>query len=110
MIDVRALVTDLIRQGFQFVPRGDKLAISPASKLTPELMELLKAYKPQILELLRSGTMVEKDPALLYHRDPDPCPQCGQQLWWINIYYSRVCDTCYPASSPAVVLEWLKPY
>jgi hypothetical protein len=108
-MDIRTLIVDLIRQGFQFIPRGDKLAVSPASKLTPELTELLKAYKPEILRLLRSGALSEKEPAILYHQDPDPCPRCGQQRWWINIYYSRVCDTCYPASSPDVVLDWLRP-
>ncbi|MEW6298851.1 MAG: hypothetical protein AB1671_14120 [Thermodesulfobacteriota bacterium] len=110
MINVRTLVTDLIRQGFQLIPRGnDALAVSPASRVTPELMELLRAYKPEILRLLRSGVIAEKDPAVLYHQDPEPCPQCGQQLWWVNIYYSRICDTCYPASSPEIVLEWLRP-
>ena len=43
-MDILALIADLQRQGFQLTPRGDKLAVSPASKLTPELTELLKAY------------------------------------------------------------------
>jgi TubC N-terminal docking domain len=108
-MDILALIADLMRQGFQFTPRGDKLAVSPASKLTPELMEILKAYKPEILRLLRSGRLPKQGPTVLYHQDPDPCPRCEQRLWWINSYYSRVCQTCYPASSPEVVLEWLGP-
>jgi hypothetical protein len=109
MIDVRALIADLIRQGFQLVPQGDTLAVSPANRVTPELATLLRTYKPEILRLLRSGTTGAKDPAVLYYQDPAPCPHCGQRLWWINIYYSPVCDTCYPASSPEMVLEWLRP-
>lgn len=109
MFDVRAFVADLIRQGFQLIPQGDTLAVSPAHKVTPELATLLRTHKPEILRLLRSGTGGTREPAVLYYEDPAPCPQCGQQLWWINIYYSPVCDTCYPASSPETVLEWLRP-
>jgi hypothetical protein len=109
-MDIRTLLIDLIRRGFQLIPRGDKLAVSPASKLTPELTELLKAYKPEILKLLRSGPLVEDDHAVLHHQDPAPCPRCGQRLWWVNVYYSPVCDTCHPAPSPEVVLEWLRPH
>ncbi|MBI3302772.1 MAG: hypothetical protein HYZ72_11965 [Deltaproteobacteria bacterium] len=108
-MDILALIADLRRQGFQLTPQGDKLAVSPASKLTPELTELLRAYKPEILRLLRSGLLPERKPTVLHHQDPDPCPACGQRLWWINSYYTRVCQTCHPASSPEVVLEWLRP-
>jgi hypothetical protein len=108
-MDVLALITDLVRQGFQLTPRGDKLAIAPASKLTPELTEMLKAYKSEILRLLRTGLLSKKEPILLHHQDPDPCPHCGQKLWWIDRSYVAVCQTCYPASSPEVVLEWLGP-
>ena len=109
-MDILALIADLQRQGFQLTPRGDKLAVSPASKLTPELTELLKAYKPEILRLLRSGlTAMKKQPTVVHHQDPDPCPKCGQNVWWITPYYSRLCQACYPAPSLDVVLEWMKP-
>lgn len=109
-MDILALIANLRRQGFQLTPRGDKLAVSPASKLTPELTELLKAYKPEILRLLRAGLVpAKKEATVLHHQDPEPCGKCGQNVWWITPYYSRVCHSCYPAPSRDVVLEWMKP-
>lgn len=109
MMDILALIAELQQQGFQLTPRGDKLAVSPASQLTPELTEVLKAYKPEILRFLRSGLLGKTEPVVLHQQDPDPCPSCGQQLWWINPYYTRVCHTCHPASAPEMVLEWMAP-
>jgi hypothetical protein len=109
-MDVLTLIANLRKQGFQLTPRGDKLAVSPASKLTPELTELLKAYKPEILRLLRSGLVAaKKEPTVLHHQDPEPCPQCGRKVWWITPYYVRLCHSCHPAPSRDVVLEWMKP-
>lgn len=109
-MNILALIASLRRQGFQLTPRGDKLAVSPASKLTPELTELLRAYKPEILRLLRSGLLPpKKELTVLYQQDPDPCPSCGQRVWWINSFYTKVCHTCHPALSPEVVMEWLRP-
>ena len=108
-MNILALIAELVRRGFQLSPRGDKLAVAPANKLTPELTEILKTYKPEILRLLRSGLVSEKEPTVLYHQDPDPCSRCGRPFWWINSYYVRVCQTCHPAPSSEVVLEWLEP-
>jgi len=85
-MNILALIAELIRRGFQLTPRGEQLAVAPASKLTPELTEILKTYKPEILRLLRSGVLSEREPTVLYYQDPDPCSRCGQQLWWINSY------------------------
>jgi hypothetical protein len=108
-MDILALIANLRRQGFQLTPRGDKLAVSPASKLTPELTELLRTYKPEILRLLRSGLLPKAGPTVLHHQDPEPCSACGQKVWWISPHYARVCQTCHPASSPESVLDWLRP-
>jgi hypothetical protein len=109
-MDILALIASLRRQGFQLTARGDKLAVSPASKLTPELTELLRAYKPEILKILRSGLLPpKKEPTVLHQQDPDPCPSCGQRIWWVTPYYTRVCQTCHPASSAEMVLEWIRP-
>ena len=59
-MNILALIAELVRRGFQLSPRGDKLAVAPASKLTPEITEILKTYKPEILRLLRSGLVSTK--------------------------------------------------
>ena len=109
-MDIVALIANLRRQGFQLTPRGDKLAVSPASKLTPELTDLLKAYKPEILRLLRAGLVpTKKEAVVLHHQDPASCPKCGKNVWWVTPYYTPVCHSCYPAPSRDVVLEWMRP-
>jgi hypothetical protein len=108
-MDIPALIAALKRQGFQLMPRGDKLAVSPASKLTPELTEILRTYKNEILKLLRSASMPARELSVVHHQDPDPCQHCGQRVWWVNPYYVPVCQNCHPASSPEMIVEWLRP-
>lgn len=47
-----ALLEDLTRQGFRLEHRGDKLAVVPGSKVTPELRALLLHHKADILAAL----------------------------------------------------------
>jgi hypothetical protein len=108
-MNILALIVDLRKKGFWLIPRGDKLAVGPASKLTPELEELIRTYKSEILRLLRVSVLADAAPTVLHQQAPDPCPECGQRLWWISRHYVRICQTCFPPPSPEAVLEWLKP-
>ena len=108
-MNIDALISDLKRRGFQLTPRGDKLAVAPASKLTPELTALLKAHKSEILRSLRMAHVTKQEYTVVHHTDPDPCPRCGQRVWWINPQYIPVCHTCHPSSTADHVKEWLKP-
>ena len=40
--------------GLTLKPKGDRLSVIPASKLTPELASQLRAAKPQVLALLEA--------------------------------------------------------
>ena len=108
-MNIDALISDLKRRGFQLTPRRDKLAVAPASKLTPELTSLLKAHKSEILRILRMAHVTKQEYTVIHHVDPDPCPRCGQRVWWINPQCVPVCHTCHPSSTAAHVKEWLKP-
>jgi hypothetical protein len=51
--DARALLLDLHQQGFRLAPAGDGICVMPASRLTPELAETIRANKPALLAELR---------------------------------------------------------
>jgi hypothetical protein len=48
------ILEDLRQVGIHVTPRGNDLLVCPASKLTPELRERLRAAKAQVLAALRS--------------------------------------------------------
>lgn len=108
-MDVKAFITDLQRRGFLLVPRGDKLSVAPAKDLTPRLEALLRAYKQDILRCLRTGAISKPNDIVVHHQDPEACPRCGQQVWWISLQYTRGCLTCHPTVNPDYIIEFWNP-
>jgi len=109
-MDVKAFITDLQRRGFLLVPRGDKLSVAPAKELTPQLEAQLRAYKQDILHFLRTGAQTDTPKDVVeYHQDPESCPTCGQDVWWISTQHTRGCLTCYPTVDPKYIMEFWKP-
>lgn len=41
--------------GFKFEREGNGLAVSPASKLSPEMRDALRRHKPELLAILPEG-------------------------------------------------------
>lgn len=52
----RELLDDLVRDGFSVSADGDKLVIRPASKLTDDLRQMLRAAKPELMAMLNGAT------------------------------------------------------
>ena len=52
----QTLLAELQARGVTLEPRGEKLAVRPVSKLTPQEMETLKAYKTEIMAILTLPT------------------------------------------------------
>lgn len=52
----RELLDDLVRDGFNIVADGDRLVIRPASKLTDDLRQMLRAAKPELMAMLNGAT------------------------------------------------------
>jgi hypothetical protein len=46
------LLADLTRQGFNLTPEGDGIGVRPASRLTGQQREAIRAHKPALLTLL----------------------------------------------------------
>lgn len=61
------LLRTLYRTDFVVRAEGDRLIISPGSKLDPELRAEIVERKPELLAVLRA-------PA-------SPCPRCGTPAW-----------------------------
>lgn len=51
-----ALVETLRARGVTLEPRGDRLRVRPASAVTPDEVEALRRYKPEVLRLLTGGS------------------------------------------------------
>lgn len=45
-------VATIIEQGFKIQPQGDRLLVSPASRLTDELRDFIRQHRPEILREL----------------------------------------------------------
>jgi TubC N-terminal docking domain len=52
-MNMSTLLSDLARRGIQLEAHGDKLRFFPPSALTPDLLERLKAHKPEVMEYLQ---------------------------------------------------------
>jgi hypothetical protein len=52
-VTAKDLLADLTRRGVRFAVIGDRLRLSPAEAIPPELLEQLRERKPEILALLR---------------------------------------------------------
>lgn len=95
------LLTDLRRRGFTLTPEGDRLRISPGSRLTPELRQAILGRKRELLALL--GQRAEE----VFFQHPGPCPTCGGREWWISVYHVRICAMCHPPADKSLVAEWI---
>ncbi len=51
----RDLLHDMLAAGFTLEVAGEKLLVTPASNLTDDMREALRACKPELLELLAGG-------------------------------------------------------
>jgi hypothetical protein len=54
MTALAGLVADLRSRGVTLEPRGERLAVRPADRVTPDELEVLRQRKAEVLALLRS--------------------------------------------------------
>lgn len=77
-MDAQVFIADLQRRGFLLVRRVDKMPVAPAKELTPQPEAQLRAYKQDILYLLRTGVPTNKPKEVIeQHQDPETCAECG---------------------------------
>ena len=92
------LMTDLARLEIHIEAHGDWLRCSPKSAVTPDLVERMKAYKPELLVILagepwepeachdynewcwQAISDADRDYLLGPRNWPDPCPWCGGRM------------------------------
>ena len=80
------VMTDLARLGIRIEADGDRLRYSPRSKVTPDLLERMKAHKGELMAILRSEAPPE---------DSEPkCSWCGSTRL-VDGRQGRIwCDDC----------------
>lgn len=72
-MDARELLHHLAGAGFTVAADGDRLTVSPASKLTDELRAALRTAKLELLAILAERTTTEPAP-------PRTCADCRHRL------------------------------
>ncbi|NLF09477.1 MAG: hypothetical protein GX594_16075 [Pirellulaceae bacterium] len=75
------LLLDLGRLGIRLEADGERLRYRPRSALTPDLLGLLKAYKTELLALLRPVAAVQAEPMPTTKPTAKPVCRCGSTVW-----------------------------
>ena len=113
-----ALLDELTRRGVTITPNGDKLRLRPAAALPPDLVEQVRAHKPEILTLLRQSRSSPADP---WPSSLDglggkglgafkPCLWCGGGTWvrYAGLPTCLSCARAWPGSrNPDAVRAYL---
>jgi len=61
MLTAAKVLSEVHAHGVTLIPDGDRLRFSPASALTPEMVEELRQHKEDILSILRHREEVQQD-------------------------------------------------
>ncbi|MBI4332917.1 MAG: hypothetical protein HY673_16740 [Chloroflexi bacterium] len=102
-MDATAILERLTELGISVTPSGDKLVLTPASKLPPSLLEEIRANKPELLSYLdrrRHGQEVAR------RVDEEGC--C---LFWSETFGEPVAfikDESFRASVPVGIVVYTK--
>jgi hypothetical protein len=70
--------------GLRVRTNGEKIQLSPARKVTPEIAQLVTAHKPKLLALLRRTDRIDNL--------QDICPGCGDLF--VDLLGHGVCLRC----------------
>ncbi len=77
------LLEQVRSQGVEVYSLGDRFRLRPAYRLTPELIETLRAHKAEVLEALRAeqqAGLERVEPWQPPGGTTDRCPSCGGGL------------------------------
>jgi hypothetical protein len=128
MTDLVELITDCDTRGIQLLAASDDALIidAPQNALTPALMGQLKAYKREILAMLRGRSdavplMDDSPPSHANGSNPGdviiwedaiapplPCPECKSLELWQNPLGVWRCIKCDPPTVASSLLKWAK--
>jgi hypothetical protein len=106
--------------GVRLAARDDRLRLIPKSRVTPEIVELARQHKPELLSHLKDHEMAETAAAIANIfprarlvglarkgepgsfdvppplREMSPCPVCKGACRWCNTPGVVQCGGCYP--------------
>ncbi len=57
-MSILEILSELNREGVRLVTNGERLGITPRERVSPELADEIRHYKPALLEFLQTGEIV----------------------------------------------------
>lgn len=112
----RQIIDAQAHYGYTLTIAGGKLIAGPRAKLSPRMLQIIRAYKSEILMLLPLSKtplwMIPADargiepaglpPAAPTVRKPRTCPTCRQLItpWGTHLNPGATCDRCNPPAAP----------
>ena len=99
------LLESLQQNGIELTAAGDKLRYRPKSAVPPELVEVMRSHKAELLALINARDWQLGDP-IEWDAEPEPidCEKCQRFDCWWDATGRRRCLTCDP---PTASRRWL---
>jgi hypothetical protein len=98
------LLDELRRRGFRLASEAGRLAVQPASQLTPELRAAITAHRAELLDLLGQPPVPAAAPGVpvtpLRHEYRLPCA-CPAAVCWRCC--NRPCEVCGKPTGSALI-------
>jgi hypothetical protein len=85
-------LADIENRGLRVGTDGTNLVVGPRPKLTPEVIELIKANRERLLSLALGRDIVQNRPNDWKDPEPDVCHDCGVPAVGYSPIAWKVCD------------------
>ena len=110
------LLVELFRRGVRVEADGDRLRYSPRSRVTPELVELMRQHKPALIKSLGRVMFTPKpdtadtapDPSGVYETPPVPRESAGSVSDYCNQRWEFSRSRAYQLMSAGVTIDKIK--
>ena len=89
---VEAIVEHAKELGITLTIAGDKILYRPKSSTPPEFVEMLRKYKPEVIDYFRRDELVIEAEIVQFIN----CNVCRTNRWWLRHDKRWVCHVCHP--------------
>jgi hypothetical protein len=112
----KEIVNELESAGIRLSARDGKIKLrGPSEQISkPEIAELVREHKPEIIAFLSGGSEPQPEPARENPaHEPTPeaptkrCYSCRSYIFWKSVHGAVICAACHPPANRQLVKEWL---
>ena len=96
-MDVLNLLTKLLKTGIKVTIKdkdGSKLWLTPAERVSGEMVPLIKEHKTEIIAYLQDYSQKRSGQMPVY--PSYPCYICGNGDYWLTPWHTWECSRCHP--------------